>query len=344
MGFNDKVKNIYNDKYEIIYFKDMETKSIIKCNKCNNTFEISPKEFIRTRNINKFLKGCKKCKDIDKDKILKERLKSITNSKLSFIDNDLVTGTHKNYLIKCNICGYEFKSSIHTIESHLKVNKNEDSFGCAVCSGKYKRTTDDFIKEVNSISNGEYTVLGKYTNSNSPILIKHNKCGHIYKVRPVDFIHKNNRCPNCNEKSLSNGVKFIEEFLSENNINFIKEKSFDNCKYRKKLPFDFYLEEYNLLIEYDGEQHFKKSFNRKESNHIVQHKRDIIKNNFCKTNKINLIRFKYNFDFNEIKRILNLLINDKLDYTEYKKLECYIIDIEDDIVYNENTYYKEFSG
>ena len=42
-----------------------------------------------------------------------------------------------------------------------------------------------------------------------------------------------------------------------NNINYIREKRFKDCKNIKPLPFDFYLPEKNICIEYDGEHHFK---------------------------------------------------------------------------------------
>lgn len=45
--------------------------------------------------------------------------------------------------------------------------------------------------------------------------------------------------------------------LIENNIKFISEKRFNGCKNINELPFDFYLPNQNLLIEYDGIQHFK---------------------------------------------------------------------------------------
>lgn len=82
-------------------------------------------------------------------------------------------------------------------------------------------------------------------------------------------------------------------------------------KFKNKLPFDFYIKKYNLCIEYDGEQHFiKKSFNMDEEEFLLIKKRDEIKNNFCKKNKINLIRIH----FTEQKNIDNILkdyFNDK---------------------------------
>lgn len=44
------------------------------------------------------------------------------------------------------------------------------------------------------------------------------------------------------------------------NVSFEKEKTFIDCVNPKTnflLRFDFYLPDYNIIIEYDGEQHFK---------------------------------------------------------------------------------------
>lgn len=57
----------------------------------------------------------------------------------------------------------------------------------------------------------------------------------------------------------SKGERKIEEILNKNNIKFIKEKRFNDCVFPDTghlARFDFYLPDYNCLIEYDGRQHF----------------------------------------------------------------------------------------
>lgn len=51
----------------------------------------------------------------------------------------------------------------------------------------------------------------------------------------------------------------IAQILSDHNIDYEKEKTFDECKgvKNKKLRFDYYLPRYHTCIEYDGEQHYK---------------------------------------------------------------------------------------
>ena len=73
----------------------------------------------------------------------------------------------------------------------------------------------------------------------------------------------------------------------------------------KPLPFDFYLPNYNICIEYDGEQHFKpiKYFGGQKAFQSQQQK-DEIKNKYCQDNKIKLIRISY-MDYDNIEKILN---------------------------------------
>ena len=80
---------------------------------------------------------------------------------------------------------------------------------------------------------------------------------------------------------------------------------------------------------------FKHSFDRTKKDKLKkQHERDLIKNKYCLDNKINLIRF-----INDIKEILDKLFNDNLTINDYKLYNIYVIDIEEDTVYN-NKYYN----
>ena len=61
-----------------------------------------------------------------------------------------------------------------------------------------KRKTDaEFKKEVFDLVGSEYEFLDSYVNSYTKIKVKHNKCGHIYEVRPNLFLNNGSRCPYC---------------------------------------------------------------------------------------------------------------------------------------------------
>jgi len=82
-------------------------------------------------------------------------------------------------------------------------------------------------------------------------------------------------------------------------INFTQQKKFKECKDKKVLPFDFYLNDLNICIEFDGKHHFcKYEYWGGNSKLEYTQKHDQIKNIYCKENKIKLIRIKYNENIN----------------------------------------------
>ena len=99
---------------------------------------------------------------------------------------------------------------------------------------------------------------------------------------------------------MSSGEQIVEYFLQLYGLEYIKQYSFDDCKYKNKLKCDFAVlrnGKVDFLIEYDGQQHFTpisifggvEAFNQT----II---RDQIKDEYCKKNNINLLRITYNQD------------------------------------------------
>lgn len=75
---------------------------------------------------------------------------------------------------------------------------------------------------------------------------------------------------------------------------YIPQHKFDDCVHKRRLPFDFYLPEKRICIEYDGMQHEKpiEYFGGKKGFENTKI-RDKIKNDYCKANNIKLIRVSY---------------------------------------------------
>ena len=101
----------------------------------------------------------------------------------------------------------------------------------------------------------------------------------------------------------SSGEMKIANFLTENNLLFKKEYSFNDLKRKNVLRFDFALFDKNnkllALIEYDGIQHFNKN-NIFYNEEIIEN--DNSKNEYCLLNNIILFRIKYNEDIEERMR------------------------------------------
>lgn len=115
-------------------------------------------------------------------------------------------------------------------------------------------------------------------------------------------------CPYCR---MSHGEKKIMLYLDKANVAYKYQYRFNDCVYQKVLPFDFYIPYKNLCIEFDGIQHFEPTqFNKKMSyeeaveNFKKQQIKDYIKNEYCKSNNINLLRIPYT-ELNNTELILN---------------------------------------
>lgn len=234
---------------------------------------------------------CKKEKIITKIteeeffKSLPEKIKK----EITFIGKYL--NTVNKIKVKCNLCGREW----YALPSNLKKNH-----GCINCNRHNKKTHEQFIKEL-SKKNKDILILEKYINTNTKIKFKCLKCNKIHKKYPFELL-QGRGCHRCN-KSL--GEKKISLWLDIKNIKYIEQKIFDDCFFKKPLKFDFYLPYYNLCIEYDGEQHFSKTYHwiTNDTEFLNIKIRDNIKNEYCKNNNITLLRIPYT-EFRNIDNIL----------------------------------------
>ncbi|SJZ82485.1 helix-turn-helix domain-containing protein [Selenihalanaerobacter shriftii] len=98
-------------------------------------------------------------------------------------------------------CGYEWEANPI---SFLRGTR------CPKCSGKAKKNTDIFKKEVFELVEDEYEVLGEYHGTQVPIKMIHNECDTIFTPQSSNFL-QGARCPNC----ANNQKKSTEEFKEE---------------------------------------------------------------------------------------------------------------------------------
>ena len=140
------------------------------------------------------------------------------------------------------------------------------------------------------------------------------RCSNLkHKSYEIEFrkFLEGTRCSICN---ISKGEDKILHFLYDNNIDFNPQHRFNNCKFRKTLPFDFYLPTMNIAIEFDGEDHYmpidraSKGKEWAEEQFQLRKIKDDIKTQYCEDNNIKLIRIPY-WEFNNIETILNKKLN-----------------------------------
>jgi very-short-patch-repair endonuclease len=135
-------------------------------------------------------------------------------------------------------------------------------------------------------------------------------CGNLTEVSARNLIRKHTLSCGCRHQS--KWEMFIRDFLVCLDIEFNQQQRFADCKNKKgsdMLPFDFYLPFHNIIIEYDGEHHFKpvNGWGGEQKFKITQ-ENDEIKNNYCKEHNITLLRLPYTYTEEDIKNdILNIL-------------------------------------
>ena len=283
--FIEKAKKIHGNKYDysLVVYKNNSTKVKIICPE-HGIFEQRPSSHLEKR-------GCSKCSKNKKytQKIVIEKARSVHGNKY---DYSLVD--YKNQNTKIKIICPEHGIFEQIPYSHLK------GFGCNECSGRKRLTTDDFIKKAKRVHGDKYDYsLVEYKNNSTKVKIICPEHG-VFEQRPNDHIRKRG-CGICVQ---SKGERKIRKFLVKNNLKFKSEKTFNKCKNKESLPFDFYLPNQNILIEFDGIQHFKpqKYFGGKEGFKYLKIN-DSIKNKFTKENNIQLIRIPY-WDYPNIGTIL----------------------------------------
>ncbi|MFF3147928.1 hypothetical protein ACFVRU_41000 [Streptomyces sp. NPDC057927] len=298
--FKQDVFILVGHEYDVIgTYINNRTKIKIRHNSesCNNyIYEVNPYHFLNKQR-------CPKC-------TLIRTIKNKTKTHAQFIQEvfDLVgteykvlskyNGTSNKLIMKHNIdkCGHEYEVSPSKFTSTGQ--------RCPKCFGTHKKNTCQFKQDVYDLTGYQYKVLDEYVNAKTKITIKHEICEHEWSITPNDFL-RGKRCPYCNE---SKGEKAISNWLNNNKIKYISQFKFNDCKYKKTLPFDFAIfDDSNILqclVEYDGELHYisvkhfggEKKFEKTQRN-------DQIKNDYCKQNNIPLLRIPY-WEFDNIEDII----------------------------------------
>ena len=186
----------------------------------------------------------------------------------------------------------------------IRLDNFKQSLKCPMCYRHYGAYTEDEVKQY--LESFGYELLNKYIDIHKKIIIKCPK-GHIYKTSFNSFKNNGTRCSICRK---SKGEEKISKTLKELKIKFISQFVFDDCQYKTYLPFDFYLSEYNILIEYDGIQHYEPVDFGGKGNEWANKQleltkiKDNIKTQYCENNNIKLIRISY-WEFDSIENILS---------------------------------------
>lgn len=277
------VSDICGDEYSVLgdNVKDGRSKIEMRHNKCGHIW--SPQ-------ISSFIYGGRRCPNcFGKRKLevsdIYKRCKNLHGDEYQIIDIGNYVNNKSKITVRHNICSYIYDVSVQNL-----INKGS---GCPKCSGKLKLSKSEISHRFKKVYGGDYDSYldDDPKNGRSKIRILHKTCGNEWVASISNILYQNTGCPFC---KISKGERMIKNFLDENNIEYKIQHRFPDCKYMRPLPFDFYIPDKRICIEYDGIQHFESipffggdiSLNR---NRLV----DDIKSNYCNENGIKLYRIEY---------------------------------------------------
>ena len=304
--FIKEINEIYEKKYDtsfVEYIND-HTKVKLICHKKDKNgiehgeFNITPNSLLNgescpkcgyetTQEYNKKIN--EKCKNEFKNRIDELYNKQYDLSKVEYINANQKV---------CVICHEKDKNGIEHGEFWQTPSKLLNGHACKKCANERRRkklsdTMDNFIKKAQLIHGKTYIYFpdAVYINNHTVVPIKCKKHG-IFLQKPN--LHLNGcGCPYCKETILERNISII---LANNNIKYIYEASKkDGLDWLGLQSLDFYLPDYNVAIECQGEQHFKPiDFFGGEEKFKETKKLDLKKYKLCKEHKIDILYYADN--------------------------------------------------
>ena len=203
-------------------------------------------------------------------------------SKVNYINN------HTKVCIIDKECGEFWQLPAN----HLK------GYGCHLNHGKRvwdtrgRISTEDFIKRAKEVHGDKYDYnLVTYKDINTKVEIICKKCGRHFNQKPSNHINMKQGCPFCSQSKLETEV---DEILKNKNVLFEKQKHFS---WLGRQSLDFYLPEYNIAIECQGEQHYEPiDFAGKGKEWAIDslkaiQKRDKLKKKLCENNGVKILYY-----------------------------------------------------
>ena len=240
--FISKAIKIHKDRYDYskVNYVDSKTKILIIC-KIHGEFYQTPCNHLSNYN-------CQKCaKNFKLDTIgFIEKAKTIHNNKYDYSKVNYIN-TDSPIIIICK----EHGDFVQIPDFHIN-----RKCGCPKCSNNVKLEIDEFILRANKVHKNKYDYYKVvYINNSTQIIITCKKHGDFIQ-KP--FVHLlGHGCPSCiNKTEYKFFTKMIEFYPT-----IKKQYKVDWCKNKKYLPFDFAIEELKIIIEIDGNQHFKQVSN-----------------------------------------------------------------------------------
>lgn len=227
--------------------------------------------------------------------------------------NLTVIGKPSGNLIKvrlhCGLCGMKWSAT----PGNLATSDNKPKHGCPRCwrnemSRLYRVPSKEIISRLQRAHPSIVFADKVATSTRYKINFRCLVCSHVWTQSPAHIMTANGvpktGCPSCKE---SKGEKAVTATLKKLKIVFEIQKRFASCRNKKPLPFDFYLPDYEVLIEFQGYHHFHPTRRRDAIKEFkLVKRRDAIKRSWAKSNGFKLVEIKYG---DNVESILKTCLN-----------------------------------
>jgi len=228
--FSDYVLDLFGDEFKVLgEYVNNNTDILMYHEGCGREFFIRPGNF-KTR------KRCPLCfiKSKKTTKKFKKEIQELVGNKYSLLSE--YNSAKTNVVMKHNECDHEYN-----------VRPTDFLFGnrCPKCFGNMNKNTESFKEEVYKLTGDEYEIIGEYVNKRTPILFKHNVCGHEFHKMPELFL-KGHGCSRCGleKRSGKNHYKYNPDLTKEERL----RRDMFNGKIRKWRDKIFVRDEYTCKL------------------------------------------------------------------------------------------------
>lgn len=300
--FIERCKEIHGNKYSYdkLYYTNNNNKVEVVCPE-HGSFFIRAADFIRGR-------GCSKCAGV-KQSSTEEFIKKAQNKYGDRYDYSKVVYVNNKTKV-CIICHQKDKFGNEHGEFWQRPNDHLSGYQCPKCGNEYIPTTDEWIKSAQYVHGDKYDYSKVvYKNAKEKVCIVCPEHGEFWQI-PNNHL-QGCCCPNCNSDTKSKMEEGINKILSDLEISYERQKTFDWLKNKHHLYLDFYLKDYNIGIEVQGEQHFRpiQKFGGVQC-YNLQKERDTKKEELCKDHNIPILYItKKNYKVETIVDFINVTTN-----------------------------------
>lgn len=224
--------------------------------------------------------------------------------------------SHDKMLFKCPN-GHEFKKGWSSFQQGHR---------CPICSNKevlkgYNdiATTDSWMIDLGVSREDAETHISQ---SHQKITVTCPNCGKEKEIVISSIYNYKSICCTCSDGT-SYPEKFVIELLNQLNIKYVSQLSKTTFKWCDKYKYDFYLHDYNCIIETHGGQHYEQSARGRSLKE--EQENDIYKKELALKNGIKYY-IELNCRYSDLEHIKNSILNSELnnlfDLSKIDWLKC----------------------